>query len=366
MVPGRKVRGLLLAGAGSFLAWLLLSVVSPPPRLPWTREMTEARARMGEALDVVAAHCRESGIRMDPTVDPNGTCLVGPELTPLVTTLGLLEAKRTTTNPDWASLLVHLLREAGVEEGDAVAVGASGSFPAFALAAQVAAEVLGARPRVVLSLGASSYGATRPSFHLLDIHRLLRRRGILHAAPVAVSPGGARDVGGGMDPAFRDSLVTELERSGPAVIVQDHLPANVARRLALYDVTPPAAFVNVGGSWANMGTSPRILEVDPGLHQDLAGNVEVPAPERRGVLFQMAARGVPVIHLLHVRGLVQRYGLPWDPVPLPARGERSLTNPEGEAGGWFWVLSLAYLAFLVGVALWSRGGGRFPAVREPR
>jgi hypothetical protein len=31
----------------------------------------------------------------------------------------------------------------------------------------------------------------------------------------------------------------------------------------------------------------------------------------------MAAAGVPVIHLLNVKGLCERYGLPWDPRPLP-------------------------------------------------
>ncbi len=35
----------------------------------------------------------------------------------------------------------------------------------------------------------------------------------------------------------------------------------------------------------------------------------------------MVARGVPVIHLLYIKGLVESHGLPWDPVPLPAPGQ---------------------------------------------
>jgi hypothetical protein len=31
----------------------------------------------------------------------------------------------------------------------------------------------------------------------------------------------------------------------------------------------------------------------------------------------MMALGVPVIHFLYIKGLVERHGLPWDPVPLP-------------------------------------------------
>ena len=49
-------------------------------------------------------------------------------------------------------------------------------------------------------------------------------------------------------------------------------------------------------------------------------DIEAPPLPDRGVLFEMAAQGTPVIHLLHVRGLALRYGLPWDPIPLPAPG----------------------------------------------
>ena len=44
----------------------------------------------------------------------------------------------------------------------------------------------------------------------------------------------------------------------------------------------------------------------------------------------MAAKGIPVIHLLYVRGLSQRYGLPWDPSPIPDPGEGALYRITGE------------------------------------
>jgi hypothetical protein len=34
----------------------------------------------------------------------------------------------------------------------------------------------------------------------------------------------------------------------------------------------------------------------------------------------MSARGVPVVHLLHVEGIARSFGLPIDPVPLPHPG----------------------------------------------
>ncbi len=165
--------------------------------------MVEAATAMDRALETVAVHCRELGIPIEVGLDPNGTCLIGPEHTELFTSLGQLEAKRTTTTPDMAGLLAHLLDEAGVGEGDRVAVGASGSFPALLVATLTAVEALGAEPVTILSLGASSFGATRPGFHLLDLYELLEAGGFVSVPPAAVSLGGSEDVGSEFDPVFR-------------------------------------------------------------------------------------------------------------------------------------------------------------------
>jgi hypothetical protein len=45
----------------------------------------------------------------------------------------------------------------------------------------------------------------------------------------------------------------------------------------------------------------------------------------------MAAAGVPVVHLLNVKGLCERYGLPWDPRPLPRPGEGPLDRRDPSA-----------------------------------
>ena len=54
-----------------------------------------------------------------------------------------------------------------------------------------------------------------------------------------------------------------------------------------------SAFINTGGSFANMGTNALVLKVKPGLNKKLA----LPPIEERGVLFEMAARHIPCIHL---------------------------------------------------------------------
>ncbi|HYA48649.1 MAG TPA: hypothetical protein VEG35_03025, partial [Burkholderiales bacterium] len=107
------------------------------------------------------------------------------------------------------------------------------------------------------------------------------------------------------------------------------------------------AFVNVGGSCANIGTNAEVLKLRPGLVDD----VFVPGPAERGVLQEMAARRVPVIHLLNVKGLCERYGLPWDPRPLPTPGAGALYRRPALRGRVVTWLSAAYIllmaAFLV-------------------
>jgi hypothetical protein len=119
---------------------------------------------------------------------------------------------------------------------------------------------------------------------------------------------------------------------------------------------PIAAFINVGGSDASLGSSPMILDVEPGLNDHL----DLPPEEQRGVLFQMAARGIPVIHLLHVRGLAQRHGLPWDPMPLPAAGSTPLRDPARPERAGFWIVTALYVGGLGAVGAWGRGGRRPP------
>ncbi len=273
---------IVAAGIASLAAWLTLQAITPRTSIAWSDEMLRAAHRMERAIAAVARHSESAGIPLDESLDPNRTGLIGPEMTPLFTTLGQLEAKRTTTNADMAGLLVHLLRRAGVSAGDTIAIGCSASFPALMIAAQAAAEVMGVHPVMILSLGASSYGATRPEFDLLDISQLLIREGVLSAAPAAASLGGEDDVGAEFDPALREGLMRQIRLIGSELVDEPDLRRNVARRMAIYG--QPAAFVNIGGADANLGSSPLVLKVPPGLNRD----VSLPPPDERGVLFEMA------------------------------------------------------------------------------
>jgi poly-gamma-glutamate system protein len=323
---GDRPSPLIYAAAALSLAFLLLLWLRPFGGTAVVSEMARASALMTRASSALR-DCRAArGVPVAPSDDPNGTGLIGVERSVTTTSVGSLEAKRTTTNPDFAALVVRLLRDAGVRRGDIVGVGASSSFPALIVATLAAAEAMGVEPLVISSLGASEWGANIPGFGWLDMEECLRREGLAGSVPIARSLGGEGDAGSDMDPEGRALIESRILAGGAPFIHEPSLERNVAARMARYresaGARPLKAFVNIGGSWANMGTDPEVLKIKPGL----AERVFVPPPERRGVIQAMAAAGVPVIHLLNIKGLCERYRLPWDPQPLPAPGESRISR----------------------------------------
>ena len=285
------------------------------------RQMLQAARFMEEALAAVKRCQMERGLISDRSSDPNQTGLIGLEHSPFTTSIGNLEAKRTTTDPNFAAVVVFLLKEAGIAPGDRIAVGASSSFPALIIAVQAAAKALDLEPLMICSLGASQWGANRPDLHWLDIQDCLLSSGIFNFQPIALSLGGEGDTGEDMSPEGRAFLIKEMETSGIPLIKEPDLRRNVAARMRLFEKSAGEkkikAFMNIGGSWANMGLDSSVLELKPGL----ARIRKLPSREKRGVIFDMAERNIPVIHLLYIKGLVERYGLSWDPVPLPDPGK---------------------------------------------
>jgi poly-gamma-glutamate system protein len=330
-------------------------------------EQLRAAEIMQEATTAIKASRLASGIPIDRNLDPNETGLIGEEFTSITTSVGILEAKRTATNPDFAALIVRYFKEAGLGPGDVVAVGASGSFPSLILATLSAARALDLEPIIIYSVGASMYGATIPEFTFIDMLEAAREAGVIPYTLTAVSLGGEGDEGAGV--LFEDGtevMEAIAERAGVPVIREDSIAASIRKRLEVYEEhsrgRPIMCFVNVGGASANYGNTLASLEFPNGLV--MRPPLLAAGPER-GLVFEFAAAGIPVIHLLDVRGLALRNGIPVDPVPLPSLGEgRVYTTREYSRGRALAGLILS-LGILAAGALGGGATGRGSAVRSP-
>jgi len=295
--------------------------------------MQKASVRMDQA-SLKLKECREeSGLQLNLQTDINATGLIGVEFSDITTSLGQLEAKRTTANPNFAALMIVLLNQAGVKQGDTIAVGASGSFPALLLAVLSASQALELRPLVIFSIGASQWGANDPDFHGLKMWDCLVKNDLWDFELVALSLGGDRDRGENMSAQGYTLAKNSIDKSGVTFIDEPDLIRNVATRMRLYKQAAGSAaikvFINIGGSYANLGTDSAVLSVPP--------------PEKRGVLFAMAAEKVPVIHLLYIRGLAREFGLPWDPAPLPHPGTGAIFQRNPGRDPQFMIFAVSYL-----------------------
>jgi poly-gamma-glutamate system protein len=290
----------------------------PDPRQEEKRTATELMQR---ALQAIKTEKLRMGIPIDRLLDPNATGLIGVEYNDITTTRGSLLAKRTSTNPAFAAVVVEMLDRADVRSGDPVAVSFSGSFPALNIAVLSAAKALNLQPVIISSAGASMYGANQPEMTWLDMERILAEKGLFPYRSIAASLGGIADARGGLDGTGIDAGLRAIRRNGIPLLKEGSDPspaADIRRRLALFDQAlggrRPAAFINVGGSLTSVGSGPGVNRLPTGLLK----KVPVLHNPERGTIFRMGEQGVPVIHLLRIRSIAAQYGIPADPSSLPA------------------------------------------------
>lgn len=256
---------------------------------------------------------------INPENDPTRSGMLGISSSEVTTTIGGLESKQTTINPNWGAVAVKLLADAGVEEGDLVAVAVSGSFPALNLAVYAAIEALGAEPVIIASASSSQYGANVPGLLWLDMERELRSAGVIASRPVAASIGGVEDRGADISNEGRQIILDTIARAGVPLIEPSNYQEAVADRIALYrdhsEGRPYKAFVNVGGGATIVGPPGIDSQFSPGLQRN--------APARAfavdTVMGYFIREGVPAIHFIGIQTMAERHGMPIaprDPVPV--------------------------------------------------
>ncbi len=83
-------------------------------------------------------------------------------------------------------------------------------------------------------------------------------------------------------------------------------------------------FLNIGGTLTSLGNCPEAYALSTGL----LSNVRPSNHPQGGIIFRMSERGIPIIHLLDIKKIARRYGLPVDPIPVPAVPSGAIMKPH--------------------------------------
>jgi len=325
-----------------------------------------AAAQKTEQLYLVLKEKREQlGIPINTEDDINRTGLIGEPYSEITTTLGALEAKRSSVNPNAAALVVSYFIKLGLKPGDTVAVNLSSSFPALNLAVLAALDTCGLKGIVINSIGASTYGANRPDFTYLDMEHLLTEEGLLENHTTWFSPGGAGDSGR----EFPQEVLTEIETRLTAYGFRElpktaGLQEDVRQRISLYEAgAPVSCLINVGGNLAAFGENSSLSAASGGLLTSAP-----PTEQGTGLIPHYLKAGVPVIHLLNLKALFSENGLPIDPVPVPEAGEGGLYSSRRTAPvllGIVAAVNILWLVFVIRRYFPKRRQGSMPGKNGP-
>jgi len=254
-------------------------------------------------------------ISINSAFDPNETGLIGIPYSAITTGKGDLNAKLTSTNPNFAALIVKLIKEAGLKKNDIAAVSFTGSFPALNIAVLSAIKVLELDPVIITSVGSTMWGANRPQFTYLDMERILNQKGLHDFKTAAASIGIEDDISKECSREGRKSIEESIMRNNISFLKSRHLDEAIRKRIEIYrnggDVK---LFINV----ADGATSLADGHVSSGFVKP--GEIKL----KKGILAYFSKLGVPVINLTDVTCLAQKNHLPIAPHPLPDIGDGEL------------------------------------------
>ncbi|QEG43075.1 poly-gamma-glutamate system protein [Roseimaritima ulvae] len=323
--------------------------------------LRQSAQKAADAMQHIGAQQIARGHRGLAAHDPQDSHLIGPSMSQVTTKMGALESKQTSVNANFAAIVTAWLIEAGVQPGDRIAIGASGSWPALNIAVYAAAETLQLRPTVVLSCGSSQYGANAPEMMWVDMERELFDAQLISFRATAVSLGGLHDRAAGMTDDSRALLLAAIGRNQVPLLATDSIHDSIIQRMELYERRGEgetyAAYINVGGGSASIGGSAGQQSFTAGLHTALPAGGAVPDC----VASRMLERGVPILHVGDARGIADRYGLAIAPTEPPEVGMGSVYGgPRYRVWLVLAVMSLVWAMMVLTIAprwwqsLWRR------------
>jgi poly-gamma-glutamate system protein len=328
-------------------------------RPAYHRDKLAASQLAMKAMEMVRNERLARGPALDDETDPAGSGLIGSALTPVTSDVGDLEAKQTSVNPNFAAVFVELLKRAKLREGDPVAVGVTGSFPALNISLYAAMATLRLKPVIISSVGASQWGANDPLFLWVDMESVLYRNGVFPFRSVGASMGGKNDRAREMTAEGRKMIADGIKRNELEMVKARNLEENIEGRMGIYFAHgAPRAYVNVGGGVASAGTRSARILLKPGNLPDVPEG-----DERDSVIRRFLKEKIPVIHVENIRQLAREYGLPVGPGAI---------SEVGHGGVYYekkynrWLAGGVLVLILVGLYIFGRLDWGFRMLRASK
>jgi poly-gamma-glutamate system protein len=301
--------------------------------------LTPEEDRLWERVRAAQLHLsqwrHQNGTASTRDIDPWNCGLIGLEWSAITTTLGELASKRTACNPAWAVQFSRWFRDLDLKPGDHIVIYSSASFPGLLLNAIAAAEAMQLEPLVIVSLGASTWGANHPDIPWPIMATELRRNGFIRKPADFYTLGGGAELGHGLAPEGAALLLEAVNETGIEVLTALNLQEIILRKTELMERFEPRLFVNIGGSQANLGDDGEVLRLQPGLVR----NAE-PGQGGNGIIGVAIGNRVPVIHMLNLKSVSAMVGIPYD-------GSPGKFAPSGSKLWWYsFGLSLFFIILL--------------------
>jgi poly-gamma-glutamate system protein len=229
--------------------------------------------------------------------------------------------------------MVELMVQIGLEKNDTVAVLVTGSMPGGNIAVLTALKALGVNPVVITSVGASQWGANHTDFTWLDMEKILYKAGLIPNRSIAASIGGRNDMGRLLSPEGRNIINTNIAKHGLPLIKKNKLADNIDHRMELFKnitkIDNYCALINVGGGVASLGTSFNSKLLPAGIvYRSDVQNISLQDGGIEGVLSKFSKNDIPVLHVLNIKSLTKKLGMPFAPIPLPDIGVGALYAVE--------------------------------------
>ena len=289
----------------------------------------EAASLMKESMNTLKSYRMESSVFIDDENDPNETGLIGSPFSLITTDEGDLDAKLTTLDPNFAAGMVDLMVQIGIEKNDTVAVLLTGSMPGGNIAVLTGLKALGAYPVVITSVGASQWGANHIDFTWLDMEKILYEQDLIPNRSIAASIGGRNDMGRLLSPEGRNIITENIAVHGLPLIKKSKLADNISYRMDLFKnfakINNYSAMINVGGGVASLGTSFNSKLLPAGIvNRSDVQNVSLQDGGIEGVLSIFSKNDIPVLHVLNIKSLTEKLGMPFAPIPVPKIGVGNL------------------------------------------